>query len=338
MQVIDEMCRVCLGKHRLNPIFEKNRPEKIVYCASVQVSIDDELPKMICNQCLFYLDVAYLFRTVCEATDAKLRKHISQLKEKAVQDSSDDFHFNNSPVAHEVVIGDDDKEIEINVPPPEEHPEKTRDKPKVGRHVAKKNAGKYPQRVPPLHNTPNSKRSGDKTYQCTTCDKFFSFKSHLVRHMSVHSDIKKYSCSYCNKKFINRYNLSVHLQKHTGDFPLKCKICNRGFSSPSLLKRHLNSHAGTPKLQCKYCPKKLLYASSLKLHEKMHLYRPSYTCDVCFKVFAYTNSLTEHKKTHQGIKEFACGVCYKTFTRKTSLRRHAAGHSQRGRKKNQNSI
>ncbi|CAH1373891.1 unnamed protein product [Tenebrio molitor] len=394
MYAEDGTCRVCLGKHHLNSIFGKNLSEKIMYCASVQIVEDDNLPKMICNQCLFYLDIAYIFRTVCEATNQKLQNYSEELPianqykcpsdADTNEENSDSFYFNNSPVAHEIVLDEDgknhnesgdDKEIEISLEQTTDQThvdtlEGVKDslKDKVGRHVAKKNAGKCPKRFLPQakdmnedrisqNEVPEAEDSGAnmreglavkeqeqispeenneqaqerKTFQCQTCNKFFPFKSHLTRHLSVHSGVKQYTCHHCNKKFINRYNLSVHMQKHTGNFPLKCKLCGRGFSSPSLLKRHLNSHTGVSKFQCKYCPKKLLYLSSLKVHEKMHLYRPSYTCDVCFKVFSYTNSLTEHKKTHLGLKEYVCGVCCKQFTRKTSLKRHMIGHSRANR-------
>lgn len=169
----------------------------------------------------------------------------------------------------------------------------------------------------------HSSKTKKRKHRCKECGKIFPFKSHLNRHLDVHSSVKPYSCDYCNKQFLNSYNLDVHLQKHTGNFTFNCDICGKGYPTRNVLERHLNTHTGNQTFQCNYCGKTFAQASNLKLHERtLHLNRPSYTCDICFKIFSYTNSLTAHKKTHLNVKEHVCHVCNATFTRKYSLLRH----------------
>ena len=51
-------------------------------------------------------------------------------------------------------------------------------------------------------------------YTCTECDKQFSNKYNLTRHIqSIHKQVKyKYTCADCNKQFSEKFNLKQHIQ------------------------------------------------------------------------------------------------------------------------------
>ena len=75
-------------------------------------------------------------------------------------------------------------------------------------------------------------------FACTVCNKKFSYKWNLQRHMQVHNTEKKFSCEVCGKKFRHKGNVKIHMAKHTKEERYQCKKCGRKFSWHSSLKRH----------------------------------------------------------------------------------------------------
>ena len=67
--------------------------------------------------------------------------------------------------------------------------------------------------------------TGEKPYQCTSCDSVCSQESHLRSHLRTDSGEKQYKCSICEKAFAQSNNLRRHLMTHTGqEKPKKEKL------------------------------------------------------------------------------------------------------------------
>ncbi|KAJ9576749.1 hypothetical protein L9F63_025357, partial [Diploptera punctata] len=56
------------------------------------------------------------------------------------------------------------------------------------------------------------------------CNKSFSQKTSLNRHLLVHSNEKHFKCSVCNKSFSRKYNLNEHLLVHNNEKHFKCSV------------------------------------------------------------------------------------------------------------------
>ena len=56
--------------------------------------------------------------------------------------------------------------------------------------------------------------------------------------MQIHSGDKPYMCNQCEKTFSMKRGLEKHMQVHTGDKPLKCNQLEKTFS----MKQHLDRH------------------------------------------------------------------------------------------------
>lgn len=74
---------------------------------------------------------------------------------------------------------------------------------------------------------------------CTLCERKFSCRDSLKRHMMVHTGERPYNCSMCSKTFTNTFNLKTHLRRHTQEKPYKCELCGCAFGYPGVLKNHL---------------------------------------------------------------------------------------------------
>ncbi|KAJ9578515.1 hypothetical protein L9F63_005244, partial [Diploptera punctata] len=69
-----------------------------------------------------------------------------------------------------------------------------------------------------------------KPFKCSVCNKSFSLKTNLIRHLSIHNKEKPYKCSLCNESFTQKYYLSQHQYVHSDEKPFECSVCNKTFA------------------------------------------------------------------------------------------------------------
>ena len=83
-------------------------------------------------------------------------------------------------------------------------------------------------------------------FPCTfqSCDKKYTNKYSLKRHLATHNPSRRFSCQFCGKKFALAQYLKDHLNVHTGHKPYRCKYpgCDQAFSQAGKLSIHNRSH------------------------------------------------------------------------------------------------
>ncbi|KAH8258305.1 hypothetical protein KR038_009404 [Drosophila bunnanda] len=149
-------------------------------------------------------------------------------------------------------------------------------------------------------------------------------------------------CEICGNIYSKRAALNIHMRRHMAEKPFECewvslkgylvkvlylwlylyRICSKTFAGPSELNRHIRVHTGEKPFMCKYCNRSFADRSSNIRHERTHTNERPFTCPTCGKSFSYSNVLKNHMLTHTGEKPFLCRPCNKNFSRKHQLEQH----------------
>jgi hypothetical protein len=126
------------------------------------------------------------------------------------------------------------------------------------------------------------------------------------------------TCAICEKQFSSRSNLNKHIKRKHGDVEFRCFICNNIFKTENDFK--ITSHSSDP-FQCEVCSKLYKTKSALKMHLNKHYDNHKFFCHFCGKGFFRKFLFDGHVAKQTGVK--TCEKCDKKFQYSTNLKRHA---------------
>ncbi|XP_008556329.1 zinc finger protein 160 isoform X1 [Microplitis demolitor] len=177
-----------------------------------------------------------------------------------------------------------------------------------------------------------------KKYLCDICPKKFYRREHLKIHVAKHNMIKPHKCPRCSKRFMKEEQLSAHLTKHERTFKKNkepdstskrflCEICSKSFTQSTTLVAHLRAHNGIKPYVCEVCARPFTTNAYLKMHMRTHTQERPYTCQFCARAFARADTLANHLTSHTGEAKYHCKYCPKNFRRLKSLKEHVFIHT-----------
>ncbi|KAL2097236.1 hypothetical protein ACEWY4_006443 [Coilia grayii] len=139
---------------------------------------------------------------------------------------------------------------------------------------------------------------GRKEFCCTLCDRKFSTKMTMRRHMGIHQGDKPFECPQCDYSTRLKASLKQHLRVHTGEKPFKCTQCSYASIDRSSLLRHSRTHTQERPYCCQYCSYSSIQKKSLDLHLRRHHTGESFPCDLCPYTTPDPQLLVRHIRKH----------------------------------------
>ncbi|XP_067665313.1 myoneurin-like isoform X1 [Haliotis asinina] len=163
-------------------------------------------------------------------------------------------------------------------------------------------------------------------HTCPICNKSFSDKKNLSKHIKIHSQ-SGFSCEFCLKKYSTKSNLQGHMRVHSGDRPFSCEFCGKNFSTYCVMRVHLHTHTGEKPFPCPTCGVSFAKNIHLKRHMQIHTGAKPHVCNICGKHFSRSDHVKRHiQSIHSGAKPHTCTLCGKEFVRKYELNKHMKLH------------
>lgn len=126
-------------------------------------------------------------------------------------------------------------------------------------HICKYNAcNKAFKTLTKLKNHEKVQHNKKDTYTCDACLATFTYKSNLIRHLKMHSQVNEKKCTECGKKV---KNLQAHIASvHSCERPT-CEICGK-----QIKKCNYEKHVANCQICCPHCQKVFTGAKYLKRH------------------------------------------------------------------------
>ena len=142
---------------------------------------------------------------------------------------------------------------------------------------------------------------------------------------STQEQSEVYTCSYCQKTFSRRSNLKRHIEgmHHKRTHP--CAQCTKVFKYPNSLQRHVRTIHENHTYDCEQCGQKFINRDDLKVHVSVKHQGKVYPCQDCDKTFATPRNLRAHRDSIHAGKTHACLLCNKSYAHRGSLNNHCTG-------------
>ena len=135
---------------------------------------------------------------------------------------------------------------------------------------------------------------------------------------------KDFICTQCQKRFTRKFDLERHMKKHTQQKGYGCDVCSRTFYRKDKLHQHrtiCQRKAANDELVEKQNSRQVIaddgfVDGNVSTDEHWSKASKRFVCSRCNKPFTRKFDMQRHMKMHARGKEFQCSICSKAFYRK----------------------
>ncbi|XP_050536777.1 zinc finger protein 525-like [Daktulosphaira vitifoliae] len=182
------------------------------------------------------------------------------------------------------------------------------------------------------HRTFEHKESGQ--FKCTECPTTYKTLHLLKRHFKSHNDIF-HKCKLCDKQFSQKQALERHINTyHNTASPLEfqCVKCNAYFDSMDEMEDHLVIHYTNPSngFSCNNCDRTFTTFVALNKHIDLE-HTVQIECNICHVVLPSKEAMEKHnnsvhRKNKSNNQKYECTNCKKCFNSLKDILNHRKTH------------
>ncbi|XP_059484614.1 zinc finger protein 493-like [Neocloeon triangulifer] len=342
---VGDMCRLC-GTDTLNivrhAIFEgegltKKYALKISECLPLQVTVEDPLPKNMCGECAYKLDLMSDFRDKAVKTEVMLVSLVEGVKPEIPDDDdgidheidNDDDFRSDTPV--EQIEQQTEPEIQIKEEEAPPQPEKRPSRRAAAKRPIRESDGEDDE----IEEEPPAKKRGRKSKEiapaATTAPAPTPAASSAPKENTgkwSDSDQDQWRCLLCNHDYGHRFMRHMK-SRHPQQQRLQCSWCLRFFFFKEVLEAHIQRHLATVdwegyKYKCEICSGSYYTLGLYTTHmRKQHNIFFEIQCEFCDKKFHQPSLYEKHVRSHKPkLKPLECDQCVMKFSTVPTLVRH----------------
>ena len=351
-----DSCRLCLRTVLSStPIFTEGETFErlracIRDCCPITLFKDDQLPKMICDDCKKQVATTYEFRERCRETEHKLR---------SLYDSSYSCAVGLVRVPYQITVQDrsvqtdDQTYYQLTGVSIDSMKEISRINEKKDEEVSRENIetecwlemrqveGKGKGKIEESQLTESrgvrlsGTGDGDQFKVGIVKDKSEGKEEKRKRRIKIYVEEYRLPDRKTKAAHVDRRSQSVatKLVGHVSSEPVHCQseevaVANRGedrcytdqplnTTDSKIRKRYL----------CDVCSKTFASKSGLRFHLKLHIGAKPHLCRHCGKGFAIPSYAKRHERIHRSEKLFVCQFCSALFASANGLKYHLRSHT-----------
>ncbi|XP_063543712.1 zinc finger protein 771-like [Cydia strobilella] len=338
------VCRTCLGKTALRPIFASNADYRrhasaVFITTGIKVEINDGLPQQMCTTCINYINSSLKFRRQCKNSENRLLQlnQSNDSNKETLTNSNKIDDCDTEDLKCNILKTELKYEFEL---PDELETVKCEDSvggngTPLGCFKTKNNEEKgcdVLEDVKVIGNTKCVKKSKVQRVSCTICGKDLSVRSIRAHVATRHAGLR---CGYCKLEHGSKEALATHaaqcpLKKKrrvsdSGKELVSCDVCHKRMQRNSLRAHQAVKHKGLGPV-CEHCGRR--FGNKLRLSEHLrakHGY-DKLQCSHCEFKSSSRAALENHERRHRGEKPFVCETCGAKFHAAYLLAQHRHSH------------
>lgn len=165
------------------------------------------------------------------------------------------------------------------------------------------------------------------------CEKSFSSKSALQKHIGTSHNGVCFKCDKCAKSYTAKFTLDLHIKSSHYGVKYKCPIegCEKFYTDKTSISKHVHAVHDEIRYSCEHdgCSSVFTRKDHLLHHIESSHDNRKFVCnvDICKKSYSYEVHLLHHIKTfHNGFR-YACKFegCERVFIQRPHLKQHLEG-------------